>query len=82
MLEQAGMGDTYLELKEDGTGKLKLFDSELDITWKNGIVSIGYDWIEYVGKVADGKAISIGTVDVDLSDGSVGSDILDSISFK
>ncbi len=69
--------DDFENFKEIGTRTI----GGIEMTGRS-YKSIGYDWIEYVGKVADGKAISIGTVDVDLSDGSVGSDILDSISFK
>ncbi len=39
-LETAGMGETYLDLKEDGTGELLLFDQKIDVTWKNGIVTV------------------------------------------
>lgn len=40
MLKDAGMGDTYLELAPDGTGKLNLFQSLLDITWEPGEVTV------------------------------------------
>ena len=39
-LVTAGMGDTHLDLKEDGTGKFMLFTEELDITWKPGIITV------------------------------------------
>ncbi|MBR4760021.1 MAG: hypothetical protein IK078_07750 [Lachnospiraceae bacterium] len=39
-LETAGMGETYLDLKEDGTGELLLFDQKIDVTWRNGIVTV------------------------------------------
>lgn len=40
MLTEAGMGDTWLELYEDGTGKFNLFQSLLDITWEPGEITI------------------------------------------
>ncbi len=40
LLAEAGMGDTYLELKPDGSGKLNLFTELLDITWKPGTVTV------------------------------------------
>lgn len=47
-------------------------------TYKN----IGYNWTEYIAQLDDTHALSIGIVDVDLSDGTMGDKILDSISFK
>ena len=47
-------------------------------TYKN----IGYNWTEYIAQLDDTHALSIGIVDVDLSDGTMGDRILDSISFK
>ncbi len=47
-------------------------------TYKN----IGYDWTEYIAQVSDGKAVSVGIVDVDISEGSMGDKILNSITFK
>ena len=40
MLVQAGMGDTWLELYEDGTGKMNLFQSMIDLTWKPGEITV------------------------------------------
>ncbi len=40
MLVQAGMGDTYLELYEDGTGEFNLFQTIMEVTWKPGIVTV------------------------------------------
>lgn len=47
-------------------------------TYKN----IGYEWTEYIGTVSDGKAVSVGIVRVDISDGSMGDKILNSVSFN
>ena len=46
-------------------------------TYKN----IGYDWTEYVAQMKDGRGLSIGIVGIDVSAGTIGSKILDSISF-
>ena len=46
-------------------------------TYKN----IGYEWTEYIGTVSEGKAVSVGIVRIDISDGSMGDKILNSISF-
>ena len=40
MLVTAGMGDTYLDLKADGTGVFRLFQSDLDITWEKGKITV------------------------------------------
>ena len=40
ILVAAGMGDTWLELYEDGTGKFNLFQTPLDITWKPGVITV------------------------------------------
>ena len=47
-------------------------------TYKN----IGYDWIEYIGKLDDETSYSIGIVRVDVDEGTIGDRILDSITFK
>ena len=47
-------------------------------TYKN----IGYDWTEYIAQLDDDHAMSIGIVRVDISDGSMGDKILNSIAFK
>ena len=47
-------------------------------TYKN----IGYEWTEYIAQLEDGKAMSIGIVRVDMSEGSMGDKILNSITFK
>ena len=47
-------------------------------TYKN----IGYEWTEYIAQISDGKAVSIGIVRVDISEGTMGDKILNSISFK
>ena len=43
---------------------------------------IGYEWTEYIAQISDGKAVSIGIVRVDISEGTMGDKILNSISFK
>ena len=43
---------------------------------------IGYSWTEYVAELADGKAIAIGIVRVDIEDGTMGDKILNSIKFE
>lgn len=47
-------------------------------TYKN----VGYEWTEYIGEYADGKAIAVGIVRVDTAPGTVGGNIIDSISFE
>ena len=43
---------------------------------------IGYEWTEYVGETPDGRPVSIGIVRVDTEEGTVGGNILDSITFQ
>lgn len=50
MLTEAGMGDTWLELYEDGTGKFNLFQNMLDITWKPGEITV-YGTSKYTYKL-------------------------------
>ena len=40
---------------------------------------IGYEWVEHVGQVREGAALSIGIVRADVSEGSIASMILDSL---
>ncbi len=44
--------------------------------------STGYDWTQYVGTLDDGRAISIGMVRLDTSEGTMTDKILNSMSFK
>ena len=57
MLVQAGMGDTWLELYEDGTGKMNLFQTPLDLTWKPGEITV-YGTSKYTYKL-DGDTLSM-----------------------
>lgn len=43
---------------------------------------VGMDWIEYYATLEDGYVLSIKISGIDLGDGTEGSDVLDSISFK
>ena len=43
---------------------------------------IGYDWTEYIGTTSDGTAVGVGIVRVDISDGTMGDKILNSVSFN
>lgn len=47
-------------------------------TYKN----IGYEWTEYIAQIDDERALSIGIVRVDISEGTVGDKILNSIKLK
>ncbi|MBQ7535927.1 MAG: hypothetical protein IJT43_09990 [Stomatobaculum sp.] len=38
ILKVAGMGDTYLELKDGGEAELYLFNQKVDVTWEPGVV--------------------------------------------
>ena len=74
MLVTAGMGDTYLELYEDGTGKLNLFQSLLDITWKPGEITV-YGTSKYTYEI-DGDTLNMdmqGVYYTMVRDGSAGS---------
>ncbi|MBQ8932897.1 MAG: hypothetical protein IJ061_01285 [Lachnospiraceae bacterium] len=62
MLVTAGMGDTHLELKDDGTGTFLLFQEELDITWKPGIVTV-YGTTNYTYEI-DGDTMYLDMVGV------------------
>ncbi|MBO5597245.1 MAG: hypothetical protein J5943_01390 [Oribacterium sp.] len=57
MLTEAGMGDTWLELYEDGTGKFNLFKSMLDITWKPGEITV-YGTSKYTYEL-DGDTLNL-----------------------
>ena len=48
-LKASGMDKTYLELKEDGTGTLFLYDKAEPITWEKGVVTI-FETSEYTYK--------------------------------
>ncbi|SFG44333.1 hypothetical protein [Oribacterium sp. WCC10] len=54
MLVESGMGNTYIELYSDGTGKFNLFDSLLDITWKPGEITV-YGTSVYTYEIKDDK---------------------------
>ena len=74
MLVTAGMGDTYLELYEDGTGKFNLFQSLLDITWKPGEITV-YGTSKYTYEI-DGDTLNMdmqGVYYTMVRDGSAGS---------
>ena len=74
MLVTAGMGNTYLELYEDGTGKLNLFQSLLDITWKPGEITV-YGTSKYTYEI-DGDTLNMdmqGVYYTMVRDGSAGS---------
>ena len=43
---------------------------------------IGYEWTEYIAQIEEGKAVSIGIVKADISEGTAGDRILNSIQFK
>ncbi len=47
-------------------------------TYKN----IGYEWTEYIAQLDDAHAVSVGIVGVDVSEGTTGDRILNSITFK
>ena len=59
-------------------------DREIDgVTFKGRTYkSIGYDWTEYIAQIDDGRAVSIGVVRVDISDGSMGDKIINSMKFQ
>ncbi|WP_036606423.1 hypothetical protein [Oribacterium sp. P6A1] len=66
--------ENYKEIDDREIGGIKMKGR----TYKN----IGYEWTEYIGTVSDGKAISVGIVRVDISDGAMGDKILNSITFN
>ncbi len=66
--------ENYKEIEDREIGGIKMKGR----TYKN----IGYNWTEYIGTVSEGKAVSVGIVDVDISEGSMGDKILNSISFN
>lgn len=65
--------ENYKEIDDREIGGVKMKGR----TYKN----IGYEWTEYIGTVSEGKAVSVGIVRIDISDGSMGDKILNSISF-
>ncbi len=66
--------ENYKDIDEREIGGIKMKGR----TYKN----IGYEWTEYIAQISDGKAVSVGIVRVDISDGTMGDKILNSISFK
>ena len=53
MLVESGMGDTYLELYPDGTGKMNLFQQIVDLTWKPGVITV-FGTSNYIYEIKDG----------------------------
>ncbi len=66
--------ENYKEIDEREIGGVKMKGR----TYKN----IGYEWTEYIAQLSDGKAVSVGIVRVDISEGTMGDRILNSISFE
>ncbi|ETP71849.1 hypothetical protein UYO_2163 [Lachnospiraceae bacterium JC7] len=66
--------ENYKEIDDREIGGIKMKGR----TYKN----IGYEWTEYIGTVSEGKAVSVGIVRVDISEGSMGDKILNSVSFN
>ena len=53
------------------------------VTFKSRTFSyIGYDWIEYVGQIDDGRFLSIGLTDLDCFEGTVPDIILNNMQFQ
>ena len=83
LLKQAGMDKTYLELYEDGTGKFNLFESLLDITWKDGKITV-YGTSDY-GFTVEGDTLKLdmqGMIYTMNRDGSVSADASDKTEDK
>ena len=57
MLVTAGMGDTYLELKEDGKADFYLFNQKVDVTWEPGTL-IAYGTSKWPFKI-DGDTLTL-----------------------
>ena len=57
MLQVAGMGKTYLELKDGGEAELYLFDQKLDCTWEPGVVTV-YGTSKYTYTI-DGDTLTL-----------------------
>ncbi|MCR5103326.1 MAG: hypothetical protein K6B68_02595 [Eubacterium sp.] len=92
-VEAFGAGFIQVELKDSAEKLDTYIDSfenlaDTDSREINGITMagrtysyIGYDWTEYYAELPDGKAISIGIVRTDVTEGTMGDNILKSLSW-
>ena len=92
-VEAFGAGFIQIEIKENKEKLDTYIDkfenlADADSREINGITMtgrtysyIGYDWTEYYAELPDGKAISIGVVRTDVTDGTMGGNILNSLSW-
>lgn len=92
-VEAFGAGFIQVELKDSAEKLDTYIDSfenlaDTDSREINGITMagrtysyIGYDWTEYYAELPDGKAISIGVVRTDVTEGTMGDKILKSLSW-
>ena len=69
--------DKFENYKELGTREISGITFQAR-SYKN----IGYDWIEYIAQIDDETALSVGTVRVDVDEGTTGDIILKSIAIK
>ncbi|MCR4891564.1 MAG: hypothetical protein K5989_05230 [Lachnospiraceae bacterium] len=55
-LETAGMGETSLDLKDDGTGTMVLYTESVDLTWTPGVIK-AYGTTNYTYEIEGDKLI-------------------------
>ncbi len=69
--------DKFKNFKEIGTREI----AGIEMTGRT-YENIGYEWTEYIAQVGDNTALSVGIVDVDISEGTFGDRILDSVEIN